>query len=148
MDGDAAGHKREWRQLHRAILQVVDSYVCAYAKGARAVWVSSKRSAGCYSQFITVYDMQLLRPDMLAALQALLAEHRDWSIEIQVAAPDGERSWDWRDMMIEISRDRIIDRMQHDLLPEHLRQVLFGTTIDEYNEEMAAKVRRLMRKPL
>jgi hypothetical protein len=50
-------------------------------------------------------------------------------------------------MMVEITHDRIIDRLQLDLLPQHLRQVRFEMTIDEYNEEMAAKVRRLMRKP-
>ncbi|WP_022721489.1 hypothetical protein [Rhodopseudomonas sp. B29] len=147
MGGDAAGHKREWRMLHHAVVQVVDCYVCKFAKAARAVWVSSKRSPGCYSQFITLHDMQLLRPEMLSALQTLLAEFKDWSIEIQVAAPNGERTWDWRDMMIEISHDRIIDRMQHDLLPAHLRDVRFGTPVDEYNDEMAAKVRRLMHKP-
>ncbi|MGP9811881.1 hypothetical protein ACTZWT_10255 [Rhodopseudomonas sp. NSM] len=134
--------------MHHAIVQVIDSYVCERAKAGRAVWVSSKRSPGCYSQFITLYDIQLLQPEMLAALQTLLAGYRDWSIEIQVAAPDGERTWDWRDMTIDISHDRIIDRLQHDLLPPHLRQVRFGTTIDEYNEELAATVRRLMRKPV
>ncbi|MBI5130391.1 MAG: hypothetical protein HZA66_13190 [Rhodopseudomonas palustris] len=147
MSGDAAGHKREWRLLHHEIVQVVDNYVCKFAEAARAVWISSKRSPDCYSQSIIMYDMQLLRPEMLSALQTLLAEYRDWSIEVQVAAPEGERTWDWRDMMVEISHDRIIDRLQHDLLPQHLRQVRFGTTIDEYNEEMAAKVRRLMRRP-
>lgn len=146
MSGDAADHKREWRLLHRAIVQVIDSYGCELAKCGRAVCVSSKRNTGCYSQFITLYNMQLLQPEMLAALQTLLADYRDWSIEVQVAAPDGERTWDWRDMIIEISHDRIIDRLQHDLLPDHLRQIRFGTTIDEYYEEMAAKVRRLMRQ--
>ncbi|RJF74339.1 hypothetical protein [Rhodopseudomonas palustris] len=146
MSGDAAGHKREWRLLHHGIVQVIDSYGCELAKGGRAVWVSSKRSPGCYSQFVTLYDLRLLQPEMLAALRMLLAKYRDWSIEIQVAAPAGECTWDWRDMIIEISYGRIIDRMRHDLLPDHLRQVRFGTTIDEYNEEMAAKVRRLMRQ--
>lgn len=146
MSGDAADHKREWRLLHHAIVQVIDSYGRELAKCGRAVCVSSKRNTDCYSQFITLYNMQLLQPEMLAALQTLLADYRDWSIEVQVAAPDGERTWDWRDMIIEISHDRIIDRLQHDLLPDHLRQIRFGTTIDEYYEEMAAKVRRLMRQ--
>lgn len=77
-------------------------------------------------------------------LQAIMADFPDWSIEVNVL--NHEDRTVWREMMTEITHDRIIDRLRHDLLPQHLRQMRFGTTIDEYNEEMAAKVRRLMRK--
>jgi hypothetical protein len=148
MSTDLVRHKREWRLLHKAIIQVINNNVFELALDTPAVWVSSKRSPDCYCQFITLYDLQLLRQEMLVALQALLAEFRDWSIELQVAAPDKAGGWEWSDMVVEISHDRIIDRLQHDLLPEHLRQLRFGTPIAEFRAEIAATVRRLMRKPV
>lgn len=138
--------QREWAELNAAIVRTLEPHGRRGDESGGDYWLIDCNQ-GIYEQFIDLRDLELLRPDILISLQAILAEFKDWSIEIQVAAPDGERTWDWRDMIIEISYDRIIDRMRHELLPAHLRDVRFGTPISEYYEEMAAKVRRLMHKP-
>ncbi|WP_157038854.1 hypothetical protein [Rhodopseudomonas palustris] len=43
--------------------------------------------------------------------------------------------------------DRIVDRLNHALLPEALRDVRFGITAAELKATITERVRRLMNKP-
>ncbi|KPG00388.1 hypothetical protein IP86_06940 [Rhodopseudomonas sp. AAP120] len=130
---------REWPLLNARIDHELQSYS---RRGENYRLIDFDQ--GIYEQFVELKNFDLLQPDLLMRLQAILADFPDWSIEVNVL--DHEDRTVWREMMVEITHDRIIDRLRHDLLPQHLRQMRFGTTIDDYNEEMAAKVRRLMRK--
>lgn len=132
---------REWPLLNARI----DRKLGSHGRRGRDYWLIDF-DQGIYEQFVELKNVDLLRPDLLMRLQAILADFPDWSIEVNVL--NHEDRTVWREMMVEIKHDRIIDRLQHDLLPQHLRQMRFGTTIDEYNEEMVAKVRWLMRKPV
>jgi hypothetical protein len=98
----------------------------------------SDRNPGVHCQSINFFNVALmLRPEILVALQACLADYPDWSIEILVGGPE---------MRVEISRGRIVDGLRHELLPEALRDVRFGMTVAEVEAELAERVRRLMNK--
>ncbi|MFC0241265.1 hypothetical protein [Rhodopseudomonas telluris] len=136
---DADRQSREWSLLNARI----DRELGSYGRRGKDYWLIDF-DQGVYEQFVELKNWDLLRPDLLMRLQAILTDFPDWSIEVNV--PDCKALPFGAQMMVEITTDRIIDRLQHDLLPQHLQQVRFGTTIAEYNEEIAAKVRRLMRK--
>lgn len=145
-NGNRRAARSEWRVLNDAIRRVLNRYAGGDAVTLGVVWVSETHSPGWYLQAITLRDLSLLRPQLTADLQALLAQHPDWSIELLLAAPD-QRS-DWTDMIIEIAHDRIIDRLRHEALPDALRNVRFGITSDELRAVVEQRVRRLMQKRL
>jgi hypothetical protein len=144
MSNESLRPETEWRALRDLIARTLDLNCVYDARQRNAYWLSDEHDPGWYIQFVTFRDLRLLRPETLTALQSLLADYDDWVIEVRVSCPD-ERE-DWPEMVVEIDRDRIVDRLRHDLLPEHIRELRFGTPVDEVDAEVAERVKLLMKR--
>lgn len=74
-------------------------------------------------QEVEFLNLDLLRPPVITALQALLADHPDWVISVRVEGIDeaGKR----RGMGLFIQSDQIIDDLKREYLPIVFRDMTF-----------------------
>ena len=77
---------------------------------------------GWKRQQLEVKNLSLLRPEIIKALQGLLAPYPDWSITVSVVVPESG----WPGMGIVIYPDEIFDELQRDYLPEEFRNLSFS----------------------
>ena len=136
-----AKQQRDWQPLHDAITGVVDLYGVKDPFRKGDYWLLDE-NWGRYSQQLEFQNLQLFDTLILSALQGLLHQFPDWHITIRVDVVGKEEQWPG--MGVIIYRDRIVDDLNRDFLPDRFRNLLFGETPAVEADRVAERVRTLM----
>ena len=140
---EEAKQERDWQTLHDAITATLDRFGRKDDCGRGDYWLVDD-NWGRRSHQIEFQNLEMFKPHIIKALQDLLAPYPDWYIEIGVAVP--EKYGIWPGMGLIIYSDEIVDQLQRDFLPAEFRDVIFGTIRNDNPEEVAERVRKLMKK--
>jgi hypothetical protein len=140
---DEMAQERDWQTLHDAITATLDRFGRKDAFGRGDYWLVDD-DWGRRSQQLEFQNLELFKPQIVKALQDLLAPYPDWYITIAVAVPGKEEIWPGMGLII--YPDEVVDELRRDFLPAEFRDVFFGTVAKETAATLAERVRKLMRK--
>jgi hypothetical protein len=113
---------KEWQILHDKITETLDRFGKKNAFGKGDYWLVDDNWGWCRQQ-LEFQNLNLFRPHVIKALQALLANLPNWEITVRVDFVGKEKSWPG--MGLVISHDQIIDDLQRDYLPVEFRQFIY-----------------------
>ena len=140
---EEAKQERDWQTLHDAITATLDRFGRKDDCGRGDYWLVDD-NWGRWSHQLEFQNLAMFKPHIIKALQDLLAPYPDWYIEIGVAVPGKEDVWPGMGLMV--YSDEILDELQRDFLLAEFRDVIFGTIRNDNAEEVAERVRKLMKK--
>ena len=120
-DHDAV-QDREWQVLHDRITQMLDRYGKKDAVRNGDYWLLDE-NWGWERQQLEFQNLNLLQPNIIKALQALLVDYPTWDLTVRVDVPGTEETWP--SMGLVISRDEIIDDLQREYLPKLYRNFVY-----------------------
>lgn len=113
----------EWSRLHDLITETLNRFGHKDAFGKGDYWLLDD-NWGWYRHQLEVPNLDLLKPHVIKALQALLANYPNWDITVRVDVPGKEKIWPG--MGIIIYPDEIVDELQRDFLPQEFRNFHYG----------------------
>jgi hypothetical protein len=117
---DTAKQDQEWADLHDRIDAVLQRFGRKDAFGDGDYWPVDE-SSHWYLLQVEVQNLRMLKPDVVAALQAALAGYPDW--EIAMGVDIQKRVPPWPGMGLVIRHDEIIDELRREFLPEEFRNL-------------------------
>jgi hypothetical protein len=109
---------REWKELYDRMKLVLQKYGDDHIDGGDYYLVDENFDH--YMHQVEFHKLHMLRPEIVIALQSVLAGYPDWEIEISVRVPE-------RGIVIDPGKaltlhdDGIIDALDRELLPEEYR---------------------------
>jgi hypothetical protein len=112
----------EWRSLHDRIDETLDPYGKKDPVGEGDYWLVED-DLGQYRQWLEIQNLELLRPSVIKALQALLVDYPDWEIMFRVDVLGKEN--EWPAMGLIIHDDEIIDDLRREFLPLPFRSFVY-----------------------
>jgi hypothetical protein len=114
---DTPGDDPQWQLLHDRITDALQPFT-KDAFGRGDYWLLDD-DWGRFQQELEIQNLNLLKPEIISALQKLLVDFPDWRITMSVAVPGiGD---DWPGMGIVIDPEEIIDELQREYLPAEFR---------------------------
>jgi hypothetical protein len=113
---------REWHILHDRITEVLDRYGHKDPFGNGDYWLVDD-NWGQRRHRLEIQNPALVRPQVVVALQAALADYPDW--EINAGLYLGKTDWPASGMGLVIYSDEIIDELQRKYLPEEFRDLRY-----------------------
>ncbi len=122
MGSEGATQETEWSCLYDLIMETLDRYGRKDPFGKGDYWLLDENwSWHCHQ--LEFQNLNLFRPEIVKALQGLLADFPDWEIAIRVDVPamDGK----WPGMGLIISTDKIVDELQRRYLPEEFHNYTY-----------------------
>jgi hypothetical protein len=120
-DEDAV-YESEWQTLHDRMIETLDQFGKKDGFRRGDYWLVDE-SWGWERQQVEVQNLEFLRPNVIKALQALLADFPKWDIAIMVDVPGTEDTWPGMGLIV--SRKRIVDDLQREFLPEQYRDLAY-----------------------
>lgn len=114
--------EKEWTLLHDRITEVLDRFGKKDYRGRADYWLVDE-NLGLYRQQLEVQNLNLLQPQIIKSLQALLKGYPDWEIAFRVDVIGKENVWPAMGLIIR--DDEIIDDLQREFLPEEFRHVTY-----------------------
>ena len=103
-----------YRLLRRALTKVAKEGIAE----TNDCWLDDD-NLGTLQQKIYIWNLELIRPSLIYALQRLLVEFPRWEIRVAIVEPEGERPWPV--MGLTIRAHEIIDGLQRQYFPEPYR---------------------------
>lgn len=118
IDAEDERQSLAWEALYVRLVEVLGRYGVDNGFGAGDYFVVDD-NYGWFRHHVEVQNLDMLRPDIVAAVRGLLDELPDWQIVMQI---DGTGKEHWPRMGLTIRRHEIIEVLQRDLLPPDFRQ--------------------------
>jgi hypothetical protein len=134
--------RRDWQALHDAITETLDQFVRRNAFGDGDYSLVDD-NWGTRRHRLEFQNLDLLRPEILGALQALLTGYDDWCITVRVDVPGTEGVWPGMGLIIH--HGEIVDDLKREFLPDRFRDLVFGRIDTRTADDMTALVRKLMK---
>jgi hypothetical protein len=113
----------EWKTLRDRITVTLDQFGKKDAFGRGDYWLVDENWGG-YRHKLEVQNLNLLKPQIIESLQALLAGYPDWEIMFRVDVPGTEDVWPAMGLIIH--DDEIIDDLRREFLPEEFLAIKYG----------------------
>ena len=115
--------QREWPLLHDLVDATMQRFgeKNAFRKGD--YWLLDE-NWGWWQQQLEVQNLNLLAPNVIAALQGVLVAYPDWQITIRVDVPGKEDVWPGMGLVIE--QDGIVDDLQRQYLPADIQRFRYA----------------------
>lgn len=113
----------EWFRLHDLITKTLDRFGKKNAFRESDYWLLDD-NWGWYRHQVEVQNLDLLKPHVVKALQAVLAGYPNWDITVRVDVPGKEKIWPG--MGIIIYPDEIVDELQRDFLPQEFCDIRYN----------------------
>lgn len=113
----------EWSRLHNLITEALDQFGKKNAFREGDYWLLDD-NWGWRRHQLEVQNLELLRPHVIKALQALLADFPNWDMTVRVDVPGKEKVWPG--MGVIIYPDQIVDELQRDFLPPEFRGIHYS----------------------
>lgn len=115
---------KDWQVLHDRITATLNRFGKKDAFGKGDYWLVDD-NWGWELHQLEFQNLELLRPQVIKSLQALLADFPRWEISVRVDAIGKEK--EWPNMGLMVSGDEIIDGLQRQHLPPEVRFVYEGS---------------------
>lgn len=116
----------EWQLLHDCISDVLDVYGTRNAFREGDYWLLDENWGWCTQQ-VEVQNLNLLRPEIVAQLQAILAAHSNWQITVRVDVLGTEDRWPGMGLIIR--SNEVVDELQREFLPQEYREFKYDRTV-------------------
>jgi hypothetical protein len=115
---DTKEDRESWLTLYTAIKTLLD----LFGDQENDYWLVDD-DWGWQVQQVEFQNLDLLRPEVIKSLQALLAGYPDWLITVRIGVP-GKRGI-WPGMGLRIYWDKIVDDLKREYLPAEFRDMRF-----------------------
>lgn len=122
-DDKSAIQEQQWLVLHDRITEVLDRFGRKDAFGKGDYWLVDD-NWGWYRQQVEIQNLDLLKPQVVRRLQAVLAEYPDWDITVRVDVPGTEERWPG--MGLVIYHDEIVDELRREFLPAEFGEIRYA----------------------
>lgn len=122
-DDKSAIQEKQWLVLHDRITEVLDRFGRKDAFGKGDYWLVDD-NWGWYRQQVEIQNLDLLKPQVVRRLQAVLAEYPDWDITVRVDVPGTEERWPG--MGLVIYHDEIVDELRREFLPAEFGEIRYA----------------------
>ena len=109
---------REWEELYGRMKLVLQKYGEDHIDGGDYYLVDENFDR--YMHQVEFHKLHMLRPEIVMALQSLLADYPDWEIAISLRIPERGIVIDPHEGLT-LCDDEIIDALDRTLLPEEYR---------------------------
>jgi hypothetical protein len=121
-----------WELLYRLLRRALAKVAKEGVGEENDCWLDDD-NLGSLQQKTYIWNLELLRPSLISALQGLLVDFPGWEIRVAIAGPKDERSWPV--MGLTIRAHEIIDGLQRQFFPEPYRHFRYegarpGTEFD------------------
>ncbi len=120
---DDAERARAWQILYDRIIAVLQQFGTNNAFGKGDYWVLDD-NWGPQQQKVEIQNLDLLKPNIVRSLQAVLAEYPGWDIVVAVHVSGTENIWP--PMGLIIRRHEIIDGLQRQYFPKELQNIEYA----------------------
>jgi len=112
----------EWVQLHDLISKALDQFGKKNAFREGDYWLLDD-NWGWRRHQLEVQKVELLRPHVIKALQALLVDFPNWDMTVRVDVPGKEKVWPG--MGVVIYPNEIVDELQREFLPSEFKNIRY-----------------------
>jgi hypothetical protein len=119
---DESDQERAWGALYDRIGDLLRPLAVENAFREGDYWLVDE-NWGVYQHKLEIQKLELLRPHVVKALQALLNGYRDWEIVVSVDVPGTEKSWPAMGLIIR--DDEIIDGLQRQYFPLEFQSIAY-----------------------
>lgn len=119
---DDLAQEAEWTQLHDLIVKTLDRIGKKNAFREGDYWLLDD-NWGWRRHQLEVQNLELLRPHVIKALQALLVDFPNWDMTVRVDVPGKENVWPG--MGVVIYPNEIVDELQRDFLPSEFKNIRY-----------------------
>lgn len=111
---DEAQQEQDWAELYKRIVTVLERFGVENAFGQGDYWVLDD-NWGPPQQKVCIFNLKMLEPEIVYAMQRLLPEFPGWSIVVAVDVPGTEKKWPAMGLIVR--PDEIIDGLQRRYFP-------------------------------
>jgi hypothetical protein len=118
-DGGDGDQEANWELLYGRIRAELQRFGSEDYRVAADCWVDDD-NIGTLQHKVYVRNLNLLKPEVVTALQTLLSRFPTW--EIMIAVSMRVRGKQWPDMGLTVRADEIIDGLQRSYFPPEFRQ--------------------------
>ena len=119
-DATMPEQEAKWNYLYTTLSQTLQRFGREDAFGDADYWLIDD-NWGNQQQKVEIQNLELLRPEVVDALQKTLAGLPGWEIVVAVDIP-GHKT-DWPAMGLVIRSHEIIDGLKRDYLPTHFQKI-------------------------
>jgi len=124
---------REWQELYERLKLVLLQYGTDHIDDGDYYLVDE--NFGRYRHQVEFHKMHMLRPEIIMALQSLLAGYPDWEIAISLRIPERSIMIDPQEGLT-LCDDEIIDALDRSLLPEEYRFEYSGSRPPQWKRDI------------
>jgi hypothetical protein len=124
MNGDAAERDDAWHTVYDSLRQTLLRFGTEDVSRSADFWVDED-DWGHPQQKMYVRNLDLLRPPLIAALQAVLSEFPEWEIVIAVSVPGTGDTWP--DMGLTVRAHEVVEDLRREYLPAAFRGLSFAS---------------------
>lgn len=124
---------REWKELYDSSKSLLLQYGENDIDGSDYYLVDENFDR--YTHQVEFHKLHMLRPEVILALQSLLAGYPDWEIEISVRVPEQNIHID-PGRGLTLHDDEIIDALDRELLPQEYRFKYPGTRPPQWQTDI------------
>jgi hypothetical protein len=114
--------EKEWSELYERLTDILQPYGEDAMDGGDYFLVDE--NFGRYVHQVEMHKLHMLRPEIIKALQGVLAGHPDWEIEISVSIPEEDIVIDPGEGLT-LHDDGIIDALDRALLPKEYQDLVY-----------------------
>ena len=114
--------EKEWNELYQRLKGILQPHGEDVMDGGDYFLVDE--NFGRYTHQVEMHKLHMLRPEIIKALQGVLAGHPDWEIEISVSIPEEDIIIDPGEGLT-LHDDEIIDALDRALLPEEYQDLVY-----------------------
>jgi hypothetical protein len=122
--------EKEWNELYKRIKVVLESYGEDDVDGGGYYVVDERFES--YVHQVEMHKLEMLRPEVIKALQSVLTGYSDWEIEISVSVPESKISIDPGEGLT-LREEAIIDGLDRKLLPKEYRDLVYEGAVQDGN---------------
>ena len=114
----------EWLKLYRRMRKVLRPLGRDDAFGRGDYWVLDENwGPGCLQQKMLIFNLEMIRPEIVAALRRQLDSYPHWEVVLAIhAAPEGEA---WPSMGLYVRHHEIIDGLEREYFPPDYRGIQY-----------------------
>lgn len=121
-DQENENQAHDWEALYEALLEEIGRHGTEGIEASADCFVVDE-NWGSLQQKIEVFNLKLLRPEIVRSLQLLLKSYPGWEIRIGVGMPNDASGWPL--MGLTIRAHEIIDGLQRQYFPKEFQDIRY-----------------------
>lgn len=122
IDGDDELQSKNWSRIYSALVPLMKTFGVEDAFGEGDYWILDD-NWGPKQHKICVFNLDILRPEVIYAIQNLIKEFPDWSVVVAVDVPGKEDAWP--SMGLIVRGHEIVDGLQRQYFPTEYQSLQY-----------------------